>query len=459
MAGGLQQSSARIRVGLRAAAVGCVWLLASCIGGPHPLPPGGERASTGSTGVTGPATLPTTPIGAAPNAPPAAMSPAGAAATPPVTAPPSAAAGSGASQPQAPASPTMGGAAGSGFSTPAGSAGTPAPGAPTTPPPASAGSGGSGGSAATDGSVCDGATAPLSALELAPRNLLFVLDRSVEMAGDFHGAPRWQLASQALMHTLSPRANDLTLGALLYPSSARADCTAPDWLCSLQPQPMCTVNPMASADQIAFQPAAQALGMLLGSDGIYTPVMAGGVPLGESLQRADTALSAQPLNGETAVVIVASGVPTCSWDAAKARETIARWKTQRGVQTYVVTLPGSPEGISQALAGLAEAGGTGNVRTPTGAGSLEATLQSIVFDSLSSCVLKLDPPAADPSSVQVLVTQGGVERSLPRTSPSGEPQWMISADGAAVTLLGGVCDSASRGAYEALRIVLSCARP
>ncbi|HKP55447.1 MAG TPA: hypothetical protein VJV78_01930, partial [Polyangiales bacterium] len=306
---------------------------------------------------------------------------------------------------------------------------------------------------------CEGATAPLGALEIAPRNLLFVLDRSVEMAGDFNGAPRWQISAQALMHTLGSRANDLTLGALLYPSAARPDCNAPDWLCSLQQPPMCTVNSMAAADQVPFQPAAQALGMLVGSGAVYTPVMAAGVPLGESLQRADTALTAQQLNGETAAVIVASGVPSCSWDAAKAHDTIARWKS-RGVLTYVVSLPGSPAGTNQALATLAEAGGTGHVRTPSAAGSLEATLQSIVFDSLSSCMLELNPPASDPNSVQVLVTQNGVERLLPRNNAaSGEPQWMISADGKLVTLLGGTCDAAKRGDYDALRVVLSCARP
>jgi hypothetical protein len=90
----------------------------------------------------------------------------------------------------------------------------------------------------------------LERLEIAPRNLLLVLDRSVEMASNFEGSPRWQLATQALMHT-QRRAN-LTLGALLYPSSARADCTDPT-VCACSNR-RCTVNPMAVADQLAFQP-------------------------------------------------------------------------------------------------------------------------------------------------------------------------------------------------------------
>ncbi|HKP59339.1 MAG TPA: hypothetical protein VJV78_21595, partial [Polyangiales bacterium] len=65
MAGGLQESNARIRAGLRVAAVGCALLLASCIGGPHPLPPGGNPVSTSPSSTLpvspGNNTTPTTP--------------------------------------------------------------------------------------------------------------------------------------------------------------------------------------------------------------------------------------------------------------------------------------------------------------------------------------------------------------------------------------------------------------
>jgi hypothetical protein len=86
-------------------------------------------------------------------------------------------------------------------------------------------------------------------------------------------------------------------------------------------------------------------------------------------------------------------------------------------------------------------------------------LQSIAFDSLASCTLELSPPATDPNSVRVLVTEGGVERVLPRTSATGEALWTISTDGATVTLLGSACAAAKGGNYEALRIVMSCAPP
>jgi hypothetical protein len=124
----------------------------------------------------------------------------------------------------------------------------------------------------------------------------------------------------------------------------------------------------------------------------------------------------------------------------------------------VVALPGGTGASSDALAAVAEAGGTAEVRAPRSIGAFEATLQSIVFDSLSTCSLELDPPAPDPSVVQVLVTDMGVEQPLSRTSASGEPLWTISPDGKTVTLLGSACDAAKGGAYDAIRIVLGCAR-
>jgi hypothetical protein len=215
---------------------------------------------------------------------------------------------------------------------------------------------------------------------------------------------------------------------------------------------------MASQDQIAFQPASQALGTLVGPNGVYAPVTGAGVPLGESLQRADVALAAQPAATKTSVVIIASGTPSCDWDSARASAILKRWHTERGVRTYVIALPGSPGATSNALAALAEAGGTAEVRSPQSVGALEAMLQSVVFDSLASCSLELDPPAADPNSVQVRVTETGVERILPRTSSTGEMLWTITPDGKTVTLLGTACDAAKGGAYDAVRIVLGCAQ-
>lgn len=428
--------------------------VAGCTGGPHPLPPS-QGVGVATNGP--PKTVPTTasnPTGT----PGFGDTAAGSAATPTIGA-------GGAPATTPPLTPSSGPTPAAPAATAAAGASAPTSGVPAgmTPPPAAAGTAGSSGGAAGSGSPsqpaeCDGGTdGVLSASETAPTTMLLVLDRSVDMASDFQGAPRWQRASEALMRTLSPRAAALTLGATLYPS-AGTTCTGPAWLCQLQSPAMCTVTPMASQDQVAFQPASQALGTLVGPSGVYAPVTAAGVPLGESLQRADVALAAQPASATTSVVIIASGTPSCDWDSARASAILKRWYADRGVRTYVIALPGSPGATSDALAALAEAGGTAEVRSPQSVGALQAMLQSVVFDSLGSCSLELDPPAADPASVQVRVTETGVEQSLPRSSSSGETLWTISPDGKTVTLLGTACEAAKSGAYDAIRIVLGCAQ-
>lgn len=347
---------------------------------------------------------------------------------------------------------------------------TPPPIAPPAMPPApmgpaaggtSSGAAGSGGSSMTPSTeVCDGPSGALSASDTAPTTMLFVLDRSTDMATEWDGAPRWQGSAHALQSAIAGRANTLTMGALLYPSASISGrtCTGPDWLCMLQGPTMCSVSPMASSDQVAFQPAPAALQALLNTTGVYAPVSAAGVPLGESLQRADTALAAAGMSNKTRVVILASSTPTCDWDAMRARTTVERWKAQ-GVKTFVVALPGANASVNAALTSLAEAGGTSTVHSPLTSGALEATLQSIAFDSMSSCSLELDPPAADPSVVRVLVTQGGMEHVLPQVGANGEPLWSITADGKTVTLLGTACATAQAGGYDALRVSLGCSRP
>lgn len=429
---------------LQASCVLTLALLAACVGGPHPLPPNeslGEPVGTPGVGVPTPST-PTSPASG-----PSGMNPASVAGTGATAAPQRPAADGGAAPMMPPAPAT--GAAGRGASA-AGAAAPP----PATPP--GAGAAGSGAMPAENpdgGEVCDGPTGALSASSAAPANLLFVLDRSVEMATVFQGAQRWELAVQSIERSLGTRANSVMMGALLYPSASSAACTDP--MCAMQ-APMCTVNAMAAVDQVSFQPASAALSTLRVDGGLYAPVMASsGVPLLQSLEQADTALANSGLSGRTAVVILASGAPSCSWDSTVAGAMIARWRLT-GVQTHVVALPGSPAVTPQSLSGLAQAGGSEQVHAPKTTGALEAALQSIVFDSLSSCTLQLDAPAPDPAAVQVLVTEDGAERVLPRTSATGETSWTLSPDGRTVTLVGTACEAASNGTYEAVRVVLGC---
>lgn len=306
---------------------------------------------------------------------------------------------------------------------------------------------------------CADPTGVLAPSAVAPSNMLLILDRSADMASDFEGAPRWQFSAQALSRTLTPRASALTLGAVLYPSDGSADpsCTGPSWLCTRSEPVMCSVNAMGAQGQLPFQPASQALPTLLDTAGVYAPATGAGAPLAESIDRADAAL-AQPLAGSTSVVIVASGVPSCEWDAGRASQVVAGWYA-RGITTYVIALPGSAEATDRALAALAEAGGSHHVRTPAAAGAFDSSLQAVAYGALDSCTLSLDPPVTDPARIQVLVSQDGVETVLAEAAPSGEPQWMLSADGRSLTLLGAACAAATSGQYDGVRIQLACSMP
>lgn len=445
-----RERAPRSACGERPAGARLAWLLAlaaslfACTGGPGTQPPL-RAASSDSVNV------PTTPtVGEA------------------------AAAGSRASMPQGPASAPVGatvagsgaagtGAAGTTAAVAAGSGAAPAPsgsaGFGAVPPPGSPGAGAAGGGTevpVSDGGVCPGPTGVLSPDEGAPSNLLLILDRSADMAGDFQGTPRWQLASHSVQATLRPRAADLTLGAVLYPSDSPATaCVGPAWLCG-SADARCAVSSMASSDQLAFQPAGAALDALSDTKGLYAPMSDPGAPLAESILRADAALATQALTGKTTVVILASSVPSCAWDAAGTSELLARWQRERGVVTHVIALPGSPAGTAPALAALAEAGASGRVHSPTSAGALDATLQAVAYGSTSSCTLELDPPAPSPESVRLLVTEAGVERSIPRVAADGEAQWTIDPSGRTLTLLGSLCVAATSGSYDGLRIQLSC---
>lgn len=426
--------------------------LAACTGGPHPLPPFKSRsAESGAAQPAGglaqnPATGPAAGSATSSRPDTATQPPTGALPTTPNTGAPAMAGAAG----SAASAPTAGAAA-----TPPAS--TPAAGAPTTPSGAAGGGGTMGMQPADAG--CSDSTGVLAPSAAAPTNMLLILDRSADMASDFEGAPRWQFSAQALSRTITPRAAVLTLGAVLYPSDVSADpnCTGPEWLCTRSEPAMCSVNAMGAEGQLPFQPASQALASLLDNAGVYVPATSSGAPLAESIDQANAALAQSPA-GITSVVIVASGVPSCQWDAGRASQIVAGWYA-RGIPTYVIALPGSLEGTDRALAALAEAGGSHHVRTPAAQGAFDSALQSIAFGAQGSCTLSLDPPVTDPTRIRVLVSQDGIETELAAAAPTGEAQWMLSADGRSLTLLGAACAAAMSGQYDGVRIQLACSMP
>ena len=290
-------------------------------------------------------------------------------------------------------------------------------------------------------------------------NVLFLLDRSSDMALDFQGQPRWQLSGHALVEALKElNSIPLQVGALFYPSPNV--CVVPGIGCTITGSTSaCTVSAMSSSDQIRFQPLAQAIDALSAQPELYQPIMTMGVPLRESLERADAAMSGANMpQGRTRVVLLANSQPSCRWNQDQTAALVSGWRTRRNVTTRVIALPGANPTDMDRLSALAQAAGQPRVVAPTDAAALRSAVESSVLGSLDSCTLQLDPPVPAGADVHVVVGVQGVERELPRTSAAGEALWTISADGTQLTLLGSACQKAGAGDYDSLRVEVGCSR-
>ncbi len=195
--------------------------------------------------------------------------------------------------------------------------------------------------------------------------ILVVFDRSLSMESPWisggTSAPRWQLAETALASAVSPRASQLSVGALLFPSSdPAASACAP-------------VDPISR--QIPFAPGSAFLAAWAAT--WSHPTLYGSTPIDTAFDAADAALAGA--GAETAVVLLTDGEPTCS-GAVAAEARAAAWRA-RGIRTFVVGLPGSSAGAAY-LAGIASAGGTGSALAVDDPRALDGALATIASDQV-----------------------------------------------------------------------------
>lgn len=298
----------------------------------------------------------------------------------------------------------------------------------------------------------------------APDGVLFMVDRSAGMATDYQGEPRWQMSGHALVGALTPLASDqLRVGALFYPSStSNAPSCSPAWLC---PRPIagsppaaqtCGVSALSADDQLEVQPATQAVAQLNASSDLYASIAGEGVPVRESIDRADAAMSSALRTGRASVVLVVNAQPSCRWDETQSVATLNAWRTQRNVTTHVIAVPGADQAGMAKFTALARAGGSARVIAPTTPAALQSALQSVVAGSLNTCTLTLDPPVTDIDRAHLIVGIHGVEQEIKRSADDGQAQWTISADGMQLNLLGKLCASAMAGDYDSLRVAVGC---
>lgn len=301
-----------------------------------------------------------------------------------------------------------------------------------------------------------------------PGNVLLVFDTSGSMADRWNGMSRWEQAGNAIKNALMPLSGQLTVGAVFFPRSdpnAPATCIDPTGIaCLFVPQLVipggtCGVTPITSPDQINFAPATEFLATFsMGAAPRYAPVPGGFTPLKEGLQQAQAALAAGTLMGVTSVVVITDGDPNCQWDQATALQIVTDWQA-KGINTYVIGLPGTTGAGEAVLTQLAMAGGTTQYITPNDSKALEDKLREIATETVrsgfDSCEIKISPPAEAPEKLHLIVTENGAPADVKRDL-ADDYKWNINGDGSMVTLEGRLCDDATGGRFEALRFEFGC---
>jgi hypothetical protein len=293
-----------------------------------------------------------------------------------------------------------------------------------------------------------------------PGNLLVVFDQSISMNEAWGSTNKLQAAQDALTAALTPLADQLTIGAIVFPTQ----------VCLLVPPEGGAVAPITDPLQISFRPGAEFLTAwnALWPGGEGTGV---GTPVNEAMDRAAVALqeAAGTLTGVTAVMLFTDGEPNCLPDAMTQGiptqlETAhaAGWLAgSPSIKTYVVGLPGA-DGVAL-LDQIAVAGGTMSYITPDDPAVLEAKLNEIVLSTVKSgfdsCTLVLDPVAEVADKLQIVVSDVMAGPAYIPRDLGGGSGWSISADGSTVELLGQICEDAKGGRFSSVKFEYGCEEP
>jgi hypothetical protein len=275
------------------------------------------------------------------------------------------------------------------------------------------------------------------------------------------GQSKLQAAQAAIVNAITALKDDVTVGAIFFPTTACIPV--------LPPPPGGAVAPIDGPGQIPFQPGPMFLQSWMQHWPMVNPANAIGTPMQEAFDRADVAIANAKLTGPLAVVAVTDGTPNCFPDAEitmtptdlevnRARS----WLDMRQVKTYVVGLPGAVG--AQILTDVAASGGTAQYILPDDPAALEAKLKELVKETVKtkfdSCSINL-MPAADPADKLQMVVVDSMDNktsSVPHmlTATAG---WTISADGTHVELTGDVCASAMSGRFSSITFEYPCKPP
>jgi hypothetical protein len=273
-------------------------------------------------------------------------------------------------------------------------------------------------------------------------NLLIVFDQSNSMTTRFSGEPLWQAASRAVRDAVAPHQQNLTVGAIFFPTEPVAGLAClPEG-----------VADMGTPPQISFRDGPS---FLTAWDARWSAAnLVFSTPTQAAMQKGAAALDGAQLTGETVVLLVTDGASTCLGDTSA--DIAAAWH-DRGIATYVIGLPGAGPAASE-LTSIAAAGGTQDFFTPADSAALTAELDhilnKIVKPSLSSCDIQFaeTPERLDEIVLVVTELESG-ERFKVLPGPNG---WQAHADNRGASLLGSTCEDAKAGRFSNVSFAFGC---
>lgn len=306
-------------------------------------------------------------------------------------------------------------------------------------------------------------------------NVLVVFDRSGSMEADWGGMPKFQAAGSAFRAAIEPLKDHLSVGGVFFPTvttpTVNPLCVGgcdpgnilhwlpgPTGCCLSNTQlPTCDVSPIESVDQIDFT-TAEAFSAALPLQ--WHVPNATGTPLEAGLARAAQAISARTFSDPLTVFVMTDGEPNCSTDQEDVIAQVSAWKAAN-ISTYVIGLPGA-QGAAELLTQMAQAGGSPMYIEPRDPGELEARLRTVISSSVrtgfSTCTFQIAPTTEVPDKLRLVVTQGGVETTVP-CGLAQNPECQVSPGGDQAVLSGSLCVNAQSGNVDGLRFLLGCPDP
>jgi hypothetical protein len=283
---------------------------------------------------------------------------------------------------------------------------------------------------------------------IEPGNVLIIFDQSGSMDSEFNGVPLWRAAADAVELALTPLQDMLTIGAIFFPTSGT------DWTCISFVLP-CGANcvaPITDPEQFPFQPGRQFLQAW--QQRWQVADLQSGTPLDAATVQADAALSQATLTGETVVIIVTDGEPTCN--LAPGSVALAQGWYATGIRTFVIGLPGFLGG--GVLTDIAVAGGTGRFLTPADADAVRQEIQNItgtvVRQTLNDCGIVFNDVPEDVQQIALVVTDK--ESGAQYRVEQGPDGWLLSPDGTRADLQGLTCTEALQGRFSTISFEFGC---